>query len=53
VFIESVIAEKFQAIVSLADLNSRMKDFYDIYELSRHCDFDGVTLSEAITQTFG
>ena len=50
--LESVIAEKFQAIVFLADLNSRMKDFYDIYELSRHCDFNGVILSEAIAQTF-
>jgi len=50
--VESVIAEKFQAIIYLADLNSRMKDFYDIYELSRHCDFDGIILSEAIAQTF-
>jgi predicted nucleotidyltransferase component of viral defense system len=49
---ESVIAEKFQAIVYLADLNSRMKDFYDIYELSRILDFDGASLSEAISQTF-
>jgi len=50
--LESVIAEKFQAIVALADLNSRMKDFYDIYELSRSCDFDGASLAEAIAQTF-
>jgi predicted nucleotidyltransferase component of viral defense system len=50
--LESVIAEKFQAIVYLADLNSRMKDFYDIYELSRSCDFDGTSLCEAIAQTF-
>ena len=50
--LESVIAEKFQAIVFLADLNSRTKDFYDIYELSRHCDFNGIILSEAIAQTF-
>jgi predicted nucleotidyltransferase component of viral defense system len=50
--LESVIAEKFQAIVYLADLNSRMKDFYDIYELSRNCNFDGVSLTEAIVQTF-
>jgi len=50
--LESVIAEKFQAIVYLADLNSRMKDFYDIYELSRSRDFDGAFLSEAIAQTF-
>jgi predicted nucleotidyltransferase component of viral defense system len=50
--LESVIAEKFHAIVYLADLNSRMKDFYDIYELSRRCEFDGASLSEAIAQTF-
>jgi predicted nucleotidyltransferase component of viral defense system len=50
--LESVIAEKFHAIIYLADLNSRMKDFYDIYELSRSRDFDGASLSEAIVQTF-
>ena len=50
--LESVIAEKFHAIVYLADLNSRMKDFYDIYELSRYSTFDGSALSEAISQTF-
>ena len=50
--LESVIAEKFHAIVNLADLNSRMKDFYDIYELSRSRDFEGASLMEAISQTF-
>jgi len=50
--LESVIAEKFHAIVYLADLNSRMKDFYDIYELSRSRDFDGSSLTEAIAKTF-
>ena len=50
--LESVIAEKFHAIVYLADLNSRMKDFYDIYELSCSCDFDGASVAEAIAQTF-
>jgi len=32
---ESVIAEKFQAMVYLAEGNSRMKDFYDIYKIGR------------------
>jgi len=50
--LESIIAEKFQAIVYLADLNSQMKDFYDIYELSRSCSFNGASLTEAIAQTF-
>lgn len=50
--LESVIAEKFQASVYLAEANSRMKDFYDIYELCSAFDFEGATLLEAITQTF-
>jgi len=49
---ESVIAEKFQAMVKLGMLNSRMKDFYDIELLSRQYDFDGVNLAEAIRLTF-
>jgi predicted nucleotidyltransferase component of viral defense system len=50
--LESVIAEKFQAGIYLAEANSRMKDFYDIYELSQSFEFDGVTLYEAVKQTF-
>ncbi len=50
---ESVIAEKFQAIVSLGKVNSRMKDFYDIYALMHSFDFDRRTLREAIKETFG
>ena len=50
--IESVIAEKFEAMISLSTINSRMKDFYDIYILSDTRDFDGRTLQEAIIQTF-
>ncbi len=49
---ESVIAEKFEAMVKLGMLNSRMKDFYDIWLLSRHFDFDGAGLAEAIRLTF-
>jgi hypothetical protein len=49
---ESTIAEKFQAMVKLGLLNSRMKDFYDIWFLSRKFDFKGETLVEAIEQTF-
>ena len=48
----SVIAEKFEAIVSFSDLNSRMKDYYDIYYLQRHFNFDGTELSRAIKETF-
>ena len=49
---ESTIAEKFQAMVKLGLLNSRMKDFYDIWFLSRMFDFSGETLVEAIEKTF-
>ena len=49
---ESTVAEKFQAMVKLGLLNSRMKDFYDIWFLSRRFDFKGNWLSEAIEKTF-
>ncbi|MCJ7624113.1 MAG: nucleotidyl transferase AbiEii/AbiGii toxin family protein, partial [Anaerolineaceae bacterium] len=43
---ESVIAEKLQAMVYLGSINSRMKDFYDVWILSRQFIFDGVTLQK-------
>ena len=49
---ESTIAEKFEAMVKLGIINSRMKDFFDIWMLSRQFDFDGSTLATAIEQTF-
>ena len=49
---ESTIAEKFQAMVKLGVLNSRMKDFFDIWILSRTFDFKGVILAEAVEKTF-
>ncbi len=49
---ETVIAEKFEAIVSLGMANSRMKDFYDIASLSCDFAFDGAVLKEAIRRTF-
>ncbi len=48
---ESAIAEKFEAMVTLGELNSRMKDFYDIWLLSRQFDFSGKNLTEAIRLT--
>lgn len=50
--LESAIAEKFEAMVKLGELNSRMKDFYDIWLLSRQFDFDGSRLKEAVSGTF-
>ena len=49
---ETVIAEKVEAMVHLGDLNSRMKDFYDVWRLFRQFEFNDVVLSEAIRQTF-
>ncbi|RJP17783.1 MAG: nucleotidyl transferase AbiEii/AbiGii toxin family protein [Deltaproteobacteria bacterium] len=49
---ESAIAEKFEAMVKLGILNSRMKDFFDIWLLSRQFEFNGRTLSDAIRETF-
>ena len=48
----TVVAEKLEAMVLLGETNSRMKDFYDLWFLSRHFDFDGKTLVEAIRATF-
>jgi len=48
---ESIIAEKFQAMLYLAQPNSRMKDFYDVHMLASGFDFDGSVLREAIYQT--
>lgn len=50
--ISSVISEKFEAIVSLGDANSRYKDFYDIYILADRYDLDGTELKEAVRKTF-
>ena len=48
---ESAIAEKFEAMIKLGELNSRMKDFYDIWILSRQFAFDGVELATAVRLT--
>jgi len=49
---ESAIAEKCQAMVKLGSLNSRMKDFFDIWLLSRQFDFEAATLRESLRLTF-
>jgi hypothetical protein len=49
---EMVIAEEFQAMVALGRANSRMKDFYDIWVLSRSFSFEGDRLARAIAATF-
>ena len=50
--LDSVVAEKFEAIVQLGYGNSRYKDFYDIYILAVTYDFDGKTLRQAVVETF-
>lgn len=49
---ETAIAEKFEALVKLGELNSRMKDFFDIWLLARTFAFDGAELAAAIESTF-
>ncbi len=49
---ETVIAEKLQALVVFDMAISRMKDFYDMWMLSKQFSFDGVSLSAAIAATF-
>lgn len=49
---ESAVAEKFEAMVKLGVLNSRVKDFFDIWLLSRQFDFDGSTIAQAVSETF-
>jgi predicted nucleotidyltransferase component of viral defense system len=49
---ESLIAEKFQAMVKLGSINSRMNDFFDLWYLSMNFDFGGETLAAAIIATF-
>ena len=50
--LETTIAEKIDAILSLMEFSSRMKDYYDIYYLANKFDFDGATLTEALKKTF-
>lgn len=50
--LETTIAEKLDAILDLMEFSSRMKDYYDIYYLAMHFEFDSDTLTEAMRKTF-
>lgn len=50
--VESVISEKFEAMVKLGLLNSRMKDFFDIWLTMHQFDFNGANLAGALKKTF-
>lgn len=49
---ETVIAEKFEAMVRLGAANTRMKDFYDVWLLSEESSFDGALITTAVESTF-
>jgi predicted nucleotidyltransferase component of viral defense system len=49
---ETTIAEKVHAMTTLGMANTRMRDFFDVYELARQQEFDGTTLASAIRDTF-
>ncbi|MCC6488068.1 MAG: nucleotidyl transferase AbiEii/AbiGii toxin family protein [Candidatus Hydrogenedentes bacterium] len=50
---ETAVAEKFEAMVRLGPVNSRMKDFWDVAVLARQFGFEGAVLRQAIKATFG
>ena len=50
--LETVVAEKYQAMIDHATENSRMKDFFDVYRILKAGNIDLNTLQEAITATF-
>ena len=49
---ETVVAEKLQAMIFLGSVNSRMKDFYDLWILANRFKFKGSALQEAVHLTF-
>jgi len=48
----TVVAEKFNAMIVLGMMNSRLKDFYDVYIILQHMGIDEIQLAEAIQSTF-
>lgn len=48
----AVVAEKLEASVRLGEANTRMKDFFDLWFLSRKFSFEGELLKDAVTRTF-
>lgn len=49
---ETVVAEKYEAMVTLGEMNSRMKDFFDLWLLTHQFEFDGTLLATAVSRTF-
>ncbi len=50
--VESVVSEKFEAMIKLGSFNSRMKDFYDLWIMMHQFTFEGAELAEALKRTF-
>ncbi|MEZ0470839.1 nucleotidyl transferase AbiEii/AbiGii toxin family protein [Luteimonas salinilitoris] len=50
--VETVVAEKFQALVVLGMANSRLKDFYDLWTIANTFELDRAALAAAVRQTF-
>ena len=50
--LETIVAEKLDAILDLMEFSSRMKDYYDLYYLSLQFNFDGSLLRTALVRTF-
>jgi hypothetical protein len=50
--IYTVVAEKLEAIALFGEANTRLKDFFDLWFLSRNFEFEGPVLTEAIARTF-
>lgn len=50
--VETVVAEKFEALVTRGIANSRLKDFYDLYLIAQTFSFETGQLAEAIRRTF-
>ena len=50
--VETVVAEKFEALVSLGIANSRLKDFYDLWSIAQIFEFRHSVLREAVSRTF-
>ena len=50
--IETVVAEKLQAITSLGLINSRLKNYFDLWFIAQHIDVDATMLDDAVRATF-
>ena len=50
--VETVVAEKFEALTTLGIANSRLKDFYDLWLIAQTFEFRQSVLADAVRRTF-